>query len=580
MLVAKRFLTVAGVSFLATLLSSVTSFATTYTVDAKAQPSSTTYTSLSALLAAVSFKGGDIVKVKPTDVYRDRIKFLAQHSGDVGNPVIIECDAPGRAVWDGSTTNVDDYGYLWTFFEAAHDIEVRRIEVRNVQPGPDQNNRAVFIRGRNITVKDSYIHHNPNGFFSTTDAYNTRIENCEVAFNGAGTGYSHNFYLQGQGSHVLYCYIHDANAGINYKDRSLPDASGLATEFCYNWVENASGGGYDLDFSVSGLAAGRTQDALLVGNVIFKGGNSNKAWVLVFGNDGRTGNLRMCNNTIIGSSADNSLVWLGSGAKLTFTNNIYFRGERLMTTTSGGVLTGSNNWLMTNTQPDALQNTVFGQYPGFLSYDAEDFRLATTAPAATAGLGNLPTADMPKFEYVKDTFSQARKDSGKCLGAFALDASLPTPVTTGNLAMGRPATASSTMNLLGMNSASKLVDNSTATFWHSELDQLRLEWVQVDLQAASRLTKVELVFRTDADQNITRRNFSVYASNDPDFRSGVVRLATRAASAVAYGTTWSAAISDTRTYRYVRFTKHALEYDSAGATYWNLSEMRVWGSQK
>lgn len=265
---------------------------------------------------------------------------------------------------------------------------------------------------------------------------------------------------------------------------------------------------------------------------------------------------------------------------MTFTNNIYFRGERLMTTTSGGVLTGTNNWLMTNTQPGALQNSLFGQYPGFLNYDAEDFRLATTAAAAAAGLGNLLTADMPKFEYVKDTFSQPRKDSGKCLGAFALDASLPTPVTTGNLAMGRPATASSTMNVLGNNAASKLVDNNISTFWHSELDQLRLEWVQVDLQAASLLTKVELVFRTDADQNITRRNFSVYASNDPEFRSGVVRLATRAASAVAYGTTWSAAISDTRTYRYVRFTKTALEYDTAGSAYWNLSEMRVWGSQK
>ena len=184
MLVAKRFLTGISISIFTTLICSINCFATTYTVDAKAQSNATTYTSLSTLLATVSLKGGDIVKLKPTDVYRDRIKFQAQHSGVPGNPVIIECDAPGRAVWDGSATNVDAFGYLWTFFEDAHDIEVRRIEVRNIQPGPDQNNRGVFVRGKNITVKDSYIHHNPNGFFSTMDAYNTRIENCEVAFNG------------------------------------------------------------------------------------------------------------------------------------------------------------------------------------------------------------------------------------------------------------------------------------------------------------------------------------------------------------------------------------------------------------
>ena len=83
-----------------------------------------------------------------------------------------------------------------------------------------------------------------------------------------------------------------------------------------------------------------------------------------------------------------------------------------------------------------------------------------------------------------------------------------------------------------------------------------------------------------ADQSITRKNLSVYASNDPEFRSGVVRLATRAATAVAYGATWSTAVSDTRSYRYVRFMKNALDYDTAGSAYWNVSEIRVFGSQK
>lgn len=111
MLVAKRYLTVLGVG-ITTLIGSFTCLATTYTVAAKAPPNVTTFTSLSALLATISLTGGDIVKLKPTEVYRDRIKFQAQHSGLPGKPVIIECNAPGRAVWDGSTTNVAAYGYL------------------------------------------------------------------------------------------------------------------------------------------------------------------------------------------------------------------------------------------------------------------------------------------------------------------------------------------------------------------------------------------------------------------------------------------------------------------------------------
>ena len=61
MLVAKRFLIRISVSIFTTLIISLSCFATTYTVDAKAQPNATTFTSLSTLLATVSLKGGDVV---------------------------------------------------------------------------------------------------------------------------------------------------------------------------------------------------------------------------------------------------------------------------------------------------------------------------------------------------------------------------------------------------------------------------------------------------------------------------------------------------------------------------------------
>ncbi len=563
------------------LIFTATALATTYTIDAKAVASGTIFTSLSALLAVTTFKGGDIVKIKPTDIYRDRIKFQIQHSGVPGNPVIIECDAPSRAIWDGAQTDVNAYGYFWTFFNDAHDIEVRRIEVRNVQPGPDLNNRGVYLRGTNISLKDSFIHHNPNGIFSSTEAVNSRIERCEVAFNGIGTGYTHNLYMQGKGTHVLSNYIHDANGGINYKDRSATDPSGgVAIEFSYNWVENASSGGYDLDFSLNSGTPGVKQDAMLIGNVIYKGASSNKTWVMIFGNDGRVGNISLCNNTIIGSSADNALINLGVGSTMKFYNNIFYRGEKLLTTTSGGTVSGSNNWLMTNNAGAGLTGSLKGNWPSFVNYDLEDFRLTPDAPALNAGLATMPLAEVPKFEYVKDATTQARADNGKCIGAFsAKTATVPTTNSTGNIALNRPVTDSSTAHLSGDNSATKIVDGNTTSFWHSELNLLQLEYVQIDLQKLSTITNLEILFRSDVDQSITRKNFAVYASNDPEFRSGVVRLAARAGTAATFNQSWSATVTVTQQFRYVRILKTVLETDTAGNSYLNLAEVKITGNQ-
>ena len=564
--------------------------AATYTVDATAQTSATTYQNLSSLLAAVTLRGGDVVKIRATGIYTDRIKFTAQHSGEPGNPVIVLCEDSARAVWDGAGTNVNDYGYLWSFFPDSHDIEVRHLEVRNVQPGPDDNNRAMQIRGKNITIRDCYIHHNPNGFFSTYEAVNTRIEQCEVAFNGTGSGYTHNFYMQGIGTYVRFNYIHDANGGINYKDRSLPDSTGTAVEFAYNWLENANNGGYELDFSASSMAGGRTQDALLTGNIITKSGSGNRSVVMVFGNDGRLGTLRLSNNTIIGASPDNALVLPGAGARVELYNNIYYRGEKLTGDGLGTGVTGMNNWLMTNTNAPGLVNTTYGQWPGFVNADKKDYHIQSGSRLLTGGYAGLPVASVPQHEYVRELLYQARNDKGLSLGAYASSSSsyvpppppppTPTPTPTPaplpvNLAAGKAVVASS---LYGADyAAAQGVDGAAATIWHSAVNLLQLEYLQVDLGAAALITKIEIAFRADQDQPSARRNFAIYASNDPEFRSGVVRLASRGSSPVVFRQTWSAVVSDTQKYRYVRVTKTALDYDQYGVSYFNLAEFRVIG---
>jgi hypothetical protein len=565
---------VSGITLLSLLfLCAESVLATTYFVDAKAQPGATTFNSLSSLLSAVTLRGGDVVKLRATDLYRDRIKFTAQHSGDPGNPVIIESETTARAVWDGSTTDVNQYGYLWSFFPDSHDIEVRRIEVRNVQPGPDDNNRGIQVRGKNITIRECFVHHNPNGIFSTTEAVNTRIERCEIAFNGTGSGYTHNFYMQGTGTYVRYSWIHDANGGINYKDRSIADASGVAAEFSYNWVENASNGGYELDFSLGSAAGGRAQDAVVIGNIIYKSDTGNRTKVTTFGNDGRAGKITLVNNTIIAATTDNALLELGGGATAVLYNNIYYRGEKLTPDGAGAGVTGSNNFLMTGTNAPGLTNTTFGQWPGFVNYDKKDLRLVSNSPLVNAGNTTIADSLQPKFEYVRDTNFKTRTDKGRCLGAYAATTQTGPPLPV-NLAASKVVMASS---LLGNYAAANAVDNNEATIWHSAVNLLQLEFLQLDLGNPAVITKLEIVFRNDQDQPITRKNFAVYASDDPEFKTGVVRLAARGANATQYQRTWSVTVSETRSFRYVRFTKTALDYDTTGNAYWNLAEARVIG---
>lgn len=164
----------------------------------------------------------------------------------------------------------------------------------------------------------------------------------------------------------------------------------------------------------------------------------------------------------------------------------------------------------------------------------------------------------------------------------------PTPAPTPtlalvNVALNRPASASSTHlwpSVLAVPSAAndgQLVDaaSNKPSIWHSESNTGRLEWWQVDLGQAYRLASVEVIFRTDENQENTRRNFEVRASNDPNFGTSV-RLAAQGEPAAPFGQTWRAQVSDTNSYRYVRVQKTKLDLDPSGNYYFNLAEVRLW----
>ncbi|HMV82007.1 MAG TPA: discoidin domain-containing protein [Blastocatellia bacterium] len=153
-----------------------------------------------------------------------------------------------------------------------------------------------------------------------------------------------------------------------------------------------------------------------------------------------------------------------------------------------------------------------------------------------------------------------------------------------NLALKRPAKASSTQiwpDTLSTPDAANDGELQAAgknSIWHSASNTGQAEWWQVDLGRAYRIQLIEILFRADQDQPLTRRNFEVRASNDPGF--GIFALlAAQGDAATAFQQPWRAQVADTNSYRYVRVQKSKIDRDPFGQAFFNLGEVRLFGAQ-
>jgi hypothetical protein len=173
-----------------------------------------------------------------------------------------------------------------------------------------------------------------------------------------------------------------------------------------------------------------------------------------------------------------------------------------------------------------------------------------------------------------------RRDEG------ALQITVPPPAqvdssTLVNVALKRPATASSTHVWPSTVSTPDAANDGEMTvagknsIWHSESNTNKLEWWQVDLGRSYRIYIVEILYRTDQDQPLTRRNFEVRGSNDPNFGNSVL-LASQGDTPAAFQQPWRVQVSDSGGYRYVRVQKTKIDRDPSGQAYFNLAEVRLW----
>jgi hypothetical protein len=155
-----------------------------------------------------------------------------------------------------------------------------------------------------------------------------------------------------------------------------------------------------------------------------------------------------------------------------------------------------------------------------------------------------------------------------------------TTETLANVALNRPATASSVRqwsDVIGTPNAAN--DGQTgvrgkASAWHSDSNTGKAEWWQVDLGRAFQIAAVEIVFRNDQDQPVSRRNFEIQASNDPSFKS-FTKLAERGETPVPFKQTWQATVTATEGFRYVRVQKTKIDLDAYGQSFFTFEEARV-----
>ncbi len=342
-------------------------------------------------LCAERANPGDIIEILPGTYYLEESHIPVLRSGEPGRPIVIRgLLEDGRPpVIDASKTNVKR-GIFRTEAET-HDVVFEDLELRNAwgsrfrdRPTYGCNAGAIYFQGKNLTARRIHTHHNEDGWFATHDSDNILIEDCEIDHNGTlfegEHNATHNFYFCAHRQIVRNCYIHHSTEAENFKSR------GHHTIFAYNWVEED--GGYSVE-----VASDNDGNTLWIGNVIIKrppGGRSQRRILGVGDGTGvARGTLTMINNTIISTTPDDPYLFTerSSTCHVVLINNVFAGPSRRIFDRHGkGSITGTNNWFPQGAEvPDTLQNSIFGDDPGFVDLAGGDFRPRPGSPLIEAG---------------------------------------------------------------------------------------------------------------------------------------------------------------------------------------------------
>ncbi|MCG8567836.1 MAG: DNRLRE domain-containing protein [Desulfobacterales bacterium] len=367
-------------------------------------------------------------------------------SGTREKPITIRGDGKPRPILDASgVKGLAGYGRgmiaIGPGKQFSDHIVIENLEIKDAsrECGFTSNASAIYVvRGRHITVRDVYAHHNGNGIFVTHYGEKYRQENCEIAYNGYyGGGHHHGHYLCARGMTIRYNHIHH-NGGNGYKDR------GSDTLFAYNYIHD--NGNYELDFMGQNKEE-TPQNATLVGNVVVKSPFAvNRFILMLFGGEKKEkcfplcatrggATARLVNNTFIipTRAPSRSFLFLSDPFGLRrdmmiLDNNIFYAADPGKNTTlvhhdksreAEAMVRGTNNWVSTRVAVRAkLGGTLTGTDPGFYGYEDGLYFLGTGSVNIDAG--NSQARDLPSEMYLYPRFSAQRTIRGTAvdIGAY------------------------------------------------------------------------------------------------------------------------------------------------------------------
>ncbi|MES1982150.1 MAG: right-handed parallel beta-helix repeat-containing protein [Pseudomonadota bacterium] len=303
-------------------------------------------------IAAVHAQNGDTVEIA-AGVYPGDVAVWRQNNltiRGVGGKAILRANgkyAEGKGIWviKGNNVIVDN-------------IEFSGAAV------PDGNGAGIRIEGIDLTIRNSYFHHNENGVLGggVKPADDILIESSEFAYNGRGDGYTHNIYIGPARTLTLkYNYIHHAHVGHNVKSRAY------RTDILHNRIMDEASGdsSYVVDLPNGGLS-------YVIGNLIQQGPKAENPTVVTYGEEGlrnATNQLYLLNNTIVNDRPQGGrFVYVRSGASaVRLVNNL---------------LIGSG----TISAPGAQMSNMVGTVNDLVSAQTYDYHLKKSSRAINTGI--------------------------------------------------------------------------------------------------------------------------------------------------------------------------------------------------
>ena len=157
---------------------------------------------------------------------------------------------------------------------------------------PDHNGAAIRYEGGSLSLSNDYFHGNQEGLLGAADpAGSISIDHSEFAFNGDGSGSTHNIYVGAIADFSLTdSYIHDAVVGHEIKSRAATNTITGNRIF-----DNGGSASYSIDLPNGG-------NATISGNTIEQGPNTQNPFIVAYGEEGASNpgtSFAITGNTIV-----------------------------------------------------------------------------------------------------------------------------------------------------------------------------------------------------------------------------------------------------------------------------------------